>query len=440
MEQRCRSVHARHPLASTARSSLRSSLASCGVRKHIPRSGLVLAFAFAGLLFGGSRPANAQDTLSGSEAQRAAVSQADKLSTLKVHGDPVDRIYVMDADFRHIVDSRVNLFDLRTGKFLGMISAGLNAHVHLSADGKQIYVLTKYFSRLTRGTRTDAVDVYDATSLDFVREIVVPPKTASVLNYHTLFSLTNDGRFLLIQNATPGLSTTVVDTKLDKFVQEITATAACWSAIPIPGTPRSFASICSDGSLMRVDLKPDGHLASTIDSKPFFNPQHDPIFIAPGYRNHGLTFVSFNGNVYTANVEPDGSFHFAPRWSLLATKAERDARWVPTGFNMLAVNPSSDVMYVLMHPDGKEGSHKDPAKEIWAVNLRTHERVAEVPAYGAVSLSLSDAGGVWRLFTIDGQTVRVYTLARGVPTLARTIADAAESGIWAMGAYGDVHN
>lgn len=416
------------------------------VRKHWVRYGVSIqvsvlgASLCMGMSVASALPVRAKTPPSGLQAQRLAVQQASELSTLNVQGNPVNRIYVMDADFHHIIDSRLNLFDLRTGKFLGMVSTGFNAHVHLSKNGHKIYVLTKYFSRLTRGKRTDAVEVYNASTLRFMYEVVVPPKTASVLNYHTLFTLTNNGRFLLIQNATPGLSTSVVDTRSHKFVQEITATAGCWSAIPIPGTPRSFAAICSDGSLMRVNLKDDGRLGSTADSKPFFNPQKDPIFIDPGYLAHGLAFVSFNGNVYVAHVDPDGHFSFAPRWSLLATPAERAERWVPTGFNMVAVNPNSDVMYVLMHPHGKDGSQKEPATEVWVVNLRTHRRLAEVPADGAVSLSLSEVDGTWHLFTIDGQTVRIYTLDQSVPKLARTIKGAAESGIWVMGELGDVRN
>lgn len=383
--------------------------------------------------------AGAQSTPPSSTLQQQAVAQANRLETLNVKGKPADRIYVMDSVFKHIVDTRVNIFDRTTGAFLGMISTGLNAHVHLSKDGSKIYVMTKYFSRLTRGTRTDVIEVYDTANLKFVREIKVPAKTVSALNYHTLFSLTNDGRFLLVQNATPALSTTIVDTRAHQFVQEITATAPCWSAIPVPGTPRSFAAICSDGSLLRVNLDATGHLQDTVRSKPFFSPANDPIFIDPGYLPHGLIFVSFHGNVYTAKVNPAGGFSFQPTWSLLDA-ADRKEGWVPTGFNMLAVDPSTGLMYVLMHPHGRDGSQKEPAKEIWVFNLATEKRVARVPAHGAVSLSVTHAGGGRHLLTIDGTTVRVYDIEGPAPVLRRTIKNAGEAAVWVMGADGDVRD
>src|SRR5699024_2065717 len=101
-----------------------------------------------------------------------------------------------------------------------------------------------------------------------------------------------------------------------EFVDEITATAGCWSIIPLPDTPRSFATICGDGSLMTLTLDEDGNLASQQRSKPMFSVADDPIFISAGLLPHKLVFVSFYGNVYTADVDENG-VSFEPEWSLL---------------------------------------------------------------------------------------------------------------------------
>jgi aralkylamine dehydrogenase heavy chain/methylamine dehydrogenase heavy chain len=39
---------------------------------------------------------------------------------------PDQRIYVMDSVFLHLIDSRLNIYDRNTGKFLGMIPTAFN--------------------------------------------------------------------------------------------------------------------------------------------------------------------------------------------------------------------------------------------------------------------------------------------------------------------------
>ena len=52
------------------------------------------------------------------------------------------RLYVMDAAFNHLVDSRVNLYDGDSLKFLGLVPTSFNGHMTVSNDGKDIYVMT----------------------------------------------------------------------------------------------------------------------------------------------------------------------------------------------------------------------------------------------------------------------------------------------------------
>ena len=64
-------------------------------------------------------------------------------------------------------------------------------------------------------------------------------------------ALTDDERFLLIYNFNPAQSLAVIDTKTRKFVREI-ETPGC--ALVYPTGPRSFFSVCGDGSLLLVSL------------------------------------------------------------------------------------------------------------------------------------------------------------------------------------------
>ena len=49
-----------------------------------------------------------------------------------------------------------------------------------------------------------------------------------------------------------------------------------------------------------------------------------------------------------------------------AGQVRQDRGWRPGGYNLLAVNRANKRLYVGMHPNGAEGTHKTPAAEIWS--------------------------------------------------------------------------
>src|SRR5665213_3289848 len=86
-------------------------------------------------------------------------------------------VWVNDFVFPHMSDGMAYLIDGDSGRYLGTLSTGYGfAHLLLSRDGKIIYSPETYFSRGTRGKRTDVVTLYDPGSLNVVGEIVIPPK------------------------------------------------------------------------------------------------------------------------------------------------------------------------------------------------------------------------------------------------------------------------
>ena len=156
-------------------------------------------------------------------------------------------VWVNDFVFPHMTDGQARLIDGDSGRFLGMLSTGYGfTRIVLAKEGNVIFSPETYFSRGTRGTRTDVVSLYDPTHLSAVGEIVIPPKRASNMPMMADSELTDDGRFLLIYNFTPAQSVTVVDTHSRTLVDEI-ETAGC--ALDFPTGPRSFFSICGDGTL-----------------------------------------------------------------------------------------------------------------------------------------------------------------------------------------------
>ncbi|MGE8638916.1 MAG: amine dehydrogenase large subunit [Achromobacter sp.] len=336
------------------------------------------------------------------------------------------RLYVMDAAFNHLVDSRVNIYDGDSGKFLGLVPTSFNGHMTVSADGRDLYVMTTYYERLNRGKRTDVIEAWDAETLTPKYEVPIPQKRAQALNYRNYLRQSTDGELLFVQNATPATSVTVVDLKSRQFADEVTAAAGCWSIIPLPSRPRSFATICGDGGLLTIDLDAAGKPAGQQRSKPMFELEKDPIFTHTENVGDTFYFVSYNGNVYSADFSGKEVSFGAP-WSLLDASG-KDRGWRPGGYNLLAINRASKRLYVGMHPNGAEGTHKTPAAEIWVYDLATHKRLARVPGKNALSMSVSQDDKP-RLFTIDGGNVNIYDAAPVAPVFKTTIQAAGETAL-----------
>jgi methylamine dehydrogenase heavy chain len=336
------------------------------------------------------------------------------------------RLYVMDAVFNHLVDSRVNVYDGDTMKFLGLVPTSFNGHMTVSADGKDIYVMTTYYERLNRGKRTDLVEAWDAETLTPKYEVPIPQKRAQALNYRNYLQQSTDGGLLFVQNATPASSVTVVDLKTRQFADEVTAAAGCWSIIVLPSRPRSFASICGDGALLTVDLDAAGKPAGQQRSQPMFDPEKDPVFTHTENLGNTFYFVSYNGNVYSADFSGPEAV-FGKPWSLLDASG-KDQGWRPGGYNLLAVNRATKRLYVGMHPNGAEGTHKTPAAEIWVYDLGARKRVARVPGRNALSMSVSQDDNP-RLYTLDGGNVNIYDAAPAAPVLKGTIEAAGETAL-----------
>lgn len=295
------------------------------------------------------------------------------------------RIYLTDPVMPHLVDGRVLVIDGEKMKRLAVIGSGFSALTTLSPDRQWLYVATTYHSRLQRGTRTDVVEVYRTDDLTFSHEIEIPAKHAQGLPIKALMQPSADGRFLLIQNATPATSVTVVDTQARKVTADI-ANPGCWGAIPWPKQSTRFSSICGDGTVQTFDLTAEGTPAGAKRSARFFDPDTDPVFMhySPG-SGHGstLTMLSFYGTVQRITLDGDGP-SFAPTWNFLSD-ADRRQGWRPGGFQLFEV--VGDKLVVGMHAKGAEGTHKNPAEQLWTIDLATKKRVARTPGFGTLSMT-----------------------------------------------------
>jgi methylamine dehydrogenase heavy chain len=324
-------------------------------------------------------------------------------------------VWVNDFVFPHMADGMAYLIDGDSGRYLGTLSTGYSfAHVLLPRDGKLIYSPETYFSRGTRGTRTDVVTLYDAGTLKVAGEISIPPKRSSNLPMIANQVLTDDDRFLLIYNFNPAQSVSVVDMKLRKFIREI-ETPGC--ALIYPTGPRSFFSVCGDGSLALVTLD-DAGAAQQTRTEPVFNMAGDPVTEKAVRSGRTWYFVSFSGRIYPLEVGPEHAV-MGPSW-WLTSDAERKAGWRPGGIQQLALNSGQSRLYAIMHRGGVE-THKDPGKDVWVFDLSTRQRVQQFALKSlATSIQLSrDAQPLLYSIFIDGTDLDIYDAASG--KLLRTV-------------------
>ena len=306
------------------------------------------------------------------------------------------RIYISDIAINHISDGKLHIVDAENGNYLGMIGTGFTGQFILSNDKREIIVTTGYLSRGQRGDRVDVVEVWDADTLSFKYEIPISDKRAMALNYEGLLRLSADGRWLFVQNATPATSVTVVDMQAKKDVGDILI-PGCWAIYPAQSNPKRFASLCGEGNVTTVTIDNNGKEASRTSSGKFFDPDGDAWFMQGEQDGDRYHFVSFKGNIATINVGGDTAV-LEGTWPLL-TKADQKKAWRPGGYQPLAVHTGTNRLYVTMHTGGVEGSHKNPAAEIWVFDTQTKKRVARLPGHSAIALEPSADGK--QLYAID---------------------------------------
>ena len=303
----------------------------------------------------------------------AAPLPAEHLTVTSMPPDSPHRIYVLDEAFFNEIDARVHVFDGDTYRRLGQIDIGFTPGFNLSPDGKTSVAATTYFSRGSRGTRTDVVEFTDNATLKTTHEIILPPKRAMTLPTYFNLGFSADSRFLYVSYVTPAASFGVLDPAKYTVIDEID-TAGC--VLVIPSGPNRVSSICENGRLLTVTLNDQGHEASRAFSESFFDADRDPIFVQGVPETNGYAFISFLGEVHEVDFSgAQPAIHKS--WSLLSA-ADKAGHWRPGGQQVGAIQRHLNRLYVPMHQGG-EGSHKEGGTEIWVFDLSSHQRLARWP-------------------------------------------------------------
>ena len=138
--------------------------------------------------------------------------------------DPGPKVFVNVQDWGG-GPSFVRIYSADDLSIMGTADAGSQSHFAISGDGKTVYIISGYYSRLSSGTGEHVLRIFDTETATLTKEIQLPVKVSQYTDDASLMQLSADEKYLYVQNATP--ATSVI--------------AFSGPGVPSNGTPRSRA-------------------------------------------------------------------------------------------------------------------------------------------------------------------------------------------------------
>lgn len=297
-------------------------------------------------------------------------------------------LWVSDFAFG-LADGRFVLVDIDRGEMLGMLGTGLSPMgLHYSPDGSEIYAVETFFSRSSRGKRTDTVGVFDPRSMKNIAEIEIPPRSFHGIPTLGRSALTSNGRFLLVYNFTPTQTVSVIDVVGREFVTEI-VTPGC--AMVYSAGESGFFQWCADGSTLTIILDKDGKEKSRQQSKVLVDSQNDFVLENGIYANEKWYFLSLRGNIFEFDATSDvvkligvwplsNELHEVeesrPLFEIPGSLSKR-ITWQAGGHQGLSLTPNAEKLYVLTRV-GSRDSYEDVGTHVWVMDVKNRKKIKEI--------------------------------------------------------------
>jgi len=260
--------------------------------------------------------------------------------------------------------------DSKDLKVLGLVPINRNGLLALSRDASRAVVTETFYSRGNRGSREDVLAIYDGRTLNLLKEIVLPGRL-QVLPKPQIFDLSEDGRLAYVYDMVPASSVHVIDLERGILVTSVDIPGC---ALAFPYGPRTFGTICGDGTIGTIQVPPAG-TAKAVFSKPFFDVNADPLFESGviDKSSGNAWFMTFSGKLFPARlgetpvVEKAWALSVAAGLPPVGTGVQELA-WRPGGAGqVMALHRASKRLYVLMHA-GNYWTHKKAGTEVWVMD------------------------------------------------------------------------
>jgi methylamine dehydrogenase heavy chain len=278
--------------------------------------------------------------------------------------------------FNSLPDGRAAIVDVgaENNNVLGQIPVSQFGSLLPSTTRGEIYVGETFHSRLTRGERTDVITIWDTKTLTPKDEIVLPGgKRGLFVTLRNSLQLTNGEKWALVFNFTPGSSVTVVDLDARKILSDIDLPGC---SLTYPTGPRGFTSLCADGTMTSIALDAAGKPGRAVTSKPFNDIDDNPLFMTPAMVGQTGWFVSFKGDLRAIDFSGPAARDLGG--FALPKQDGGTPEWRPGGWQVITADRAG-LLYVLMNPNGGEGTHKDGGTEVWVADPRAKALVRRIP-------------------------------------------------------------
>lgn len=322
-----------------------------------------------------------------SAATAIADLAVERPGVVELKPDNGHRLYIADkTPPAHAVDSKIRIIDGDDFSILGQLTNGSFGSFSISSDRKTLFDATSFFSRGDHGIRTDVLEYYDTSTLKPRAETILLGRRAMSNQYSVFVVESARSKYLMVQNASPGSSVSIIDLASKALLSEI-PTAGCFGIYASTKVAGRFSTLCGDGAALTVDFDSAGKETGRQRSTTLFDPEKDALFISGAKMADRTLFISFLGNVHIIDFSDNVATQQVP-WTFIGAR-EKAAHWRPGGYSNIAYSSSNGQLYLGMHPDGQEGSHKTPAAEIWKVDVATHAVTGRVKSDGANYLQVS---------------------------------------------------
>tara|TARA_R110000772_G_scaffold158787_1_gene269909 strand:- start:2842 stop:3993 length:1152 start_codon:yes stop_codon:yes gene_type:complete len=296
------------------------------------------------------------------------------LTLPKAHAD--SWLYVQDMNFWGMTEGKVIILDIASNShnYKGQVSTGFFGSFIPSTQRNELYSAETYYSRGTRGTRTDVLSIWDNATLSVTDEIELPhKKRAQTVSEKNATQLIDNDKYLLVFNFTPATSVSVIDMVEHAVLNDVDIPGC---SLIYPSGKRGFSTLCADGAMLSIQIDEQGKVSEETRVASFFNVDEDPLFEKYARINDVGYFPTFHG--YMQPVDLAGSVAKPlEKWDLL-TASERQQNWRPGGWQIISGHPDGRV-FILMHKDGVNGSHKDGGTQVWVYDTKQHKKIQEIP-------------------------------------------------------------
>lgn len=286
---------------------------------------------------------------------------------------PSHWILVHDAAFFHMLEGRMIVIDADADtlarQYKGMFNISFMGNIAQAITRPELYATEIFYTRGTRGKRSDVLTIFDKSNLKAIGEVVLPgDKSFRGMPERYAVTLIDDEKLLLVFNLNPATSVTVIDIINRKILNEV-STPGC--SLVYPTGKRGFSSICSNGAILTTQLNKAGKVLTQKRADPFFSVTDAPIFERPAIIEGIAYFPDFLGEIHPVDLNGEIANPGKP-W-FLTTEDERKEGWRPSGIGIIDTDTAGNF-YIIMQAHGHEGSQGEGGREIWVVNPKTKKR------------------------------------------------------------------